>query len=231
MYDDPIPHESTQYHNPYNSHGQQLPSTRQYGPDGQQQHFGDQELQRLHQHQLLIQLRLEINTLRTQIQQLELLKQQLIHQRSMMQPAEYEQLMDQFSRTTASLFRIGHPSHFGDTPSCQQLTLGSSNSGDCEIRADGGGGGSGGGYAGMHMMEKLQQRLQSMTLQQQQQQQQEYAHRQQRQQLHLQQQVDVIGGRSSEGSPRRDPVRMEQLSLEAELRDLEKRMRSINLLQ
>ncbi|KAI8605708.1 hypothetical protein EDD21DRAFT_401035, partial [Dissophora ornata] len=182
MYEDPIPHFSSQYHqhhvNPSN-HDQQQQQQHQ-----QQNQNPDYELQRLHQHQLLIQLRLEVNSLRTQIQQLELLKQQLIHQRQMMQPAEYEQLMDQFSRTTASLLRVGHPSHFGEGSGCQQPTIerGIKNSslGGGEGRVGGSGGvGDDGGYAGMHMMERLQEKLKSMTLQQHHQQQQEYAQRQQ----------------------------------------------------
>ncbi|ORZ12067.1 hypothetical protein BCR41DRAFT_423262 [Lobosporangium transversale] len=213
----------------------------------------DQELSRLHQHQLLIQLRLEVNSLKTQIQQLELLKQQLIHQRQMMQPAEYEQLAEQFSRTTASLLRVGHPSHFGDGGS-------GTNSGYQEFSTDGisafgrgneGGAGPGENYMGMHMMERLQEKLRGMMIQQHQQ---HYAQKrkqlqlqQQQQQQQLQQQqrssppsptgtsheigMDVDSRRSGHNTPtRRDPVRMEQISLEADLRDLERRMRSIQLL-
>ncbi|KAG0266633.1 hypothetical protein BGZ95_003019, partial [Linnemannia exigua] len=106
MYEDPIPHHYAashygchdNHHIQNNNSGLTSPYEQQYPLDP------DQELQRLHQHQLLIQLRLEVNSLRTQIQQLELLKQQLVQQRDTMSPGEYDQMMDQFSRTSASLF-------------------------------------------------------------------------------------------------------------------------------
>ncbi|KAG9068291.1 hypothetical protein KI688_010557 [Linnemannia hyalina] len=109
MYEDPIPHylafgntTATAAANGY--HDQHLHSSGPTSP--YEQHLNaDQELQRLHQHQLLIQLRLEVNSLRTQIQQLELLKQQLVQQRDLMSPGEYDQMMDQFSRTSASFSR------------------------------------------------------------------------------------------------------------------------------
>ncbi|KAI7816586.1 hypothetical protein BC939DRAFT_468530 [Gamsiella multidivaricata] len=220
MYEDSIPHYPTHYHHSAHSHDQPQRQQQEQDPD--------QELQRLHQHQLLIQLRLEVNSLRTQIQQLELLKQQLIHQRQFMQPAEYEQLMDQFSRTTASLLRVGHPSHFGDSATCQGRTIERGISGATSFGgSDGFGDSGGGGYTGMHMMARLQDRLRSMTLQQQHQQHQEYTHKQ----LHQSSSTSSSANQSGANSPKRDPVRMEQISLEAELRDLERRMRSIQLLR
>ncbi|KAF9092042.1 hypothetical protein BGX29_010639, partial [Mortierella sp. GBA35] len=224
----------------------------------------DQELQRLHQHQLLIQLRLEVNSLRTQIQQLELLKQQLVQQRDTMSPAEYDQMMDQFSRTSASLF---------SSAACRSLHNGPGGIGggggrrsgsstppfslagldripDC--MSFGGAGGVMGG--GIPMMDRLQERLRNMTLQQQEyaqreHEQQQYHHQLCQQQKHHQQQQQqqqqlqgqgmgghqspLLSSSSQQGSmsPRsRDPVKAEQTKLEAELRDLEQRMRSIQLL-
>ncbi|KAF9360479.1 hypothetical protein BGX26_009169 [Mortierella sp. AD094] len=239
MYEDPISQLPPHYgsHHRHISHDPQ----QQLHMHGQRhrldQEGSDQELHRLHQHQTLIQLRLEVNALRTQIQQLELLKQQLIHQRQFMQPEEYDQLMDQFSRTTASLLRVANPCHFSKG-GCHERSIE-------RISGGGGGGGSGGGsgggeaYAGMHMMERLQEKLRSMTIQQheqqQQQQQQQYTRRQQELQHQHQQSQDVGASMDTEPSgamsPRRDPVRMEQMSLEADLRDLEQRMRSIQLLR
>jgi len=217
MYEDPIPqypslnHHSHQYNNNHGHAVNDNHDTREQSSDP-----ADQQLQRLHQHQLLIQLRLEVNSLRTQIQQLELLKQQLVLQRQMMQPAEYEQLMDQFSRTLASLLSVRQPSHgFND----------SSPSG--EEHATDGSGGTGERMCGMPMMEKLQERLRSLTIQQ------NYQHQQQQQFHHHYYQHSMEmdhGGESNHSNSRRDPVRMEQTSLEADLRDLEKRMRSIQLL-
>jgi len=179
----------------------------------------DQALSRLHQHQLMIQLRLEVNALKTQISQLELLKQQLVQQKSMMSAVEYAQMMDQFSRTSVSLLTVGQPtSHFGDQHQCP---------------IGGGGGGSGGslgGGIGMPMMERLQEKLRSMTIQQSKQQQQQY---QQQQQINLLEfgsdPATAIAGPLA--AVRKDPVRMEQLSIEEELRDLERRMRSIQLIR
>lgn len=175
----------------------------------------DQALSRLHQHQLLIQLRLEVNALKTQISQLELLKQQLVQQKSMMSEAEYAQMMDQFSRTSVSLLTVGQPtSHFGEQH-------------QCPIGGGGGGGGGGGrlgGGIGMPMMERLQEKLRSMTIQQ---------YQQQQQQINLLEfgsdPATAIAGPSA--AVRKDPVRMEQLSIEEELRDLERRMRSIQLIR
>ncbi|KAG0230238.1 hypothetical protein B0O80DRAFT_502777 [Mortierella sp. GBAus27b] len=285
MYEDSIPHCSTHFYQQHqfstghfannttspssphhassaNGHRHPFPSSSQDDSDSHLQ-GSDRELERLHQHQLLTQLRLEVNSLRTQIQQLELLKQQLVLQKPMMQPAEYEQLMDQFLKTTASLLRVGNPSHFGGSQSSvgfgingtrpRTRTVGSGD-GDGGTTAAGGGAGAGaggfggngpneGGYLGMHMMQRLHAKLQSMTIQQHHQQHQEYAQKQRQleQQQHQQHQLnggqsDVVKGATRRPSMnganpnRRDPVRMEQISLEAELRDLERRMKSIQLL-
>lgn len=93
------------------------------------------------------------------------------------------------------------------------------------------------------MMDRLQERLRDMTLQQQ-----EYAQREHDQLHHLQycqqqqhgqgqghqspiSQQQGGGAMSPGGMMRsRDPVKAEQTKLEAELRDLEQRMRSIQLL-
>ncbi|GJJ76313.1 hypothetical protein EMPS_08672 [Entomortierella parvispora] len=175
----------------------------------------DQALSRLHQHQLLIQLRLEVNALKTQISQLELLKQQLVQQQSMMPEAEFAQMMDQFSRTSVSLLTVGQPtSHFGD-----QHSIGGGG---------GGGGGSLGGGIGMPMMERLQEKLRSMTIQQSKQQQLQY---QQQQFNLLELGSDPATATGPSATVRRDPVRMEQLSIEEDLRDLERRMRSIQLIR
>jgi uncharacterized protein involved in copper resistance len=102
----------------------------------------------------------------------------------------------------------------------------------------------GGGGGGMPMMDRLQEKLRNMTLQQQ-----EYAQRE-HDQLHYmqycQQQQHGQGQGQGHQSPisqqqggamspggmmrSRDPVKAEQTKLEAELRDLEQRMRSIQLL-
>ncbi|KAF9934536.1 hypothetical protein FBU30_001677 [Linnemannia zychae] len=254
MYEDPIPHyTASQYsaschdHHDHNSkHNSGVTSPYEQHPLDP-----DQELQRLHQHQLLIQLRLEVNALRNQIQQLELLKQQLVQQRDTMSPAEYDQMMDQFSRTSASLFsnascrgslhhegiRPERPGLFGRRSG--SITPPSSLAGldripDC--MSFGGAGGVMGG--GMPMMDRLQERLRHMTLQQQ-----EYAQREHDHQLHhqhcqhqqnpnsqQQQQQQLQQGTVGSTSRSRDPVKAEQTKLEAELRDLEQRMRSIQLL-
>ncbi|KAF9186390.1 hypothetical protein BGZ51_002033 [Haplosporangium sp. Z 767] len=244
MYEDPIPQYSCQYI-PHQYHYLTSNSSDRDN-DGNiiTSNHEDQELQRLHQHQLLIQLRLEVNSLRTQIQQLELLKQQLVLQRTMMHPSEYEQLMGQFTKTLASLLSVRQPNHFsGDGRT--GTDSGNSIEDTSQYVEDIGGGGnkcgnnSSGGYSGMPMMEKLQERLRNLTVQQSYQQQQQ--HYQQPQQQQGQQQLqncmrgDVEMGqgssiRDSSMMMKRDPVRMEQTSLEAELRDLEKRMRSIQLL-
>ncbi|KAK3836365.1 MAG: hypothetical protein JOS17DRAFT_734016 [Linnemannia elongata] len=253
MYEDPIPHyltfgnTATTTASDYHDH-----HLHNSGPTSPyEQHLdADQELQRLHQHQLLIQLRLEVNSLRTQIQQLELLKQQLVQQRDLMSPGEYDQMMDQFSRTSASLFsnaacRSRHDGGGGgggmggrrsgsSTPPFSLAGL--DRIPDCMSFGGGGVGGSRGG--GMAMMDRLQERLRNMTLQQQ-----EYAQRE-HDQLHHQQYCQQLqqhgqghqssqqgaGGAMSPGARSRDPVRAEQTKLEAELRDLEQRMRSIQLL-
>ena len=94
---------------------------------------------------------------------------------------------------------------------------------------------------GMPMMDRLQERLRNMTLQQQ-----EYAQREHDQLYHLQhcqqhhqgqspsscssQEQHQQHGAMSPTARSRDPVKAEQTKLEAELRDLEQRMRSIQLL-
>ncbi|KAF9146054.1 hypothetical protein BGX30_004747 [Mortierella sp. GBA39] len=258
MYEDPIPHylafgNTTTTADGY--HDQHLHSSGPTSP--YEQHLNaDQELQRLHQHQLLIQLRLEVNSLRTQIQQLELLKQQLVQQRDLMSPGEYDQMMDQFSRTSASLFsnaasRSRHDGGVGgggggggvggrrsgsSTPPFSLAGL--DRIPDCTSFGGGGVGGGGRVGGGMVMMDRLQERLRNMTLQQQ-----EYAQRE-HDQLHHQQYCQQhqqhgqghqssrqgAGGAMSPGARSRDPVKAEQTKLEAELRDLEQRMRSIQLL-
>ncbi|KAG0259002.1 hypothetical protein BG011_002865 [Mortierella polycephala] len=244
MYEDPIPQFSCQYIPHQHHHLTNNNNDRDNNDSIITSNHEDQELQRLHQHQLLIQLRLEVNSLRTQIQQLELLKQQLVLQRTMMHPSEYEQLMGQFSRTLASLLSVRQPNHFsGDG----RTGVNSGNSIDDTSRGveNIGGGGNkcgnnpSGGYSGMPMMEKLQERLRSLTIQQSYQQQQQHCQQPQQQHGQHPQQNGVRGDvEMGQGSTiknggmmmRRDPVRMEQTNLEAELRDLEKRMRSIQLL-
>ncbi|KAG0006262.1 hypothetical protein BGZ79_005675 [Entomortierella chlamydospora] len=238
MYEDPI----SQLPPHYGSHHQHIShdSQQQLYMHGQRhrldQEGSDQELHRLHQHQTLIQLRLEVNALRTQIQQLELLKQQLIHQKQFMQPEEYDQLMDQFSRTTASLLRVANPSHFSNGRCNERSIERISSGGGGEGGGEGNGGSRGGEpYVGMQMMERLQEKLRNMTIQQHEHQQQQSARRQQELQHQRQQSQDMDASMDTEPSgamsPRRDPVRMEQMSLEADLRDLEQRMRSIQLLR
>ncbi|KAK5817054.1 hypothetical protein F5H01DRAFT_190468 [Linnemannia elongata] len=255
MYEDPIPHYLTFGNTATNGcHDHHLHNSGPTSP--YEQHLdADQELQRLHQHQLLIQLRLEVNSLRTQIQQLELLKQQLVQQRDLMSPGEYDQMMDQFSRTSASLFsnaacRSRHDGGVGGGGGMGGRRSGSSTPPFSLAGLDripdymnfGGGGVSvgGGGGGGMAMMDRLQERLRNMTLQQQ-----EYAQRE-HDQLHHQQHCQQhqqhgqghqssqlgggAGGAMSPGARSRDPVKAEQTKLEAELRDLEQRMRSIQLL-
>lgn len=254
MYEDPIPHYLTFGNTATNGcHDHHLHNSGPTSP--YEQHLdADQELQRLHQHQLLIQLRLEVNSLRTQIQQLELLKQQLVQQRDLMSPGEYDQMMDQFSRTSASLFsnaacRSRHDGGVGGGGGMGGRRSGSSTPPFSLAGLDripdymsfGGGGVSvGGGGGGMAMMDRLQERLRNMTLQQQ-----EYAQRE-HDQLHHQQHCQQhqqhgqghqssqlgggAGGTMSPGARSRDPVKAEQTKLEAELRDLEQRMRSIQLL-
>ncbi|KAK3816343.1 MAG: hypothetical protein J3Q66DRAFT_342261 [Benniella sp.] len=243
MYEDSIPHCASHYYqdrfatshfatntNIDNTSGNDLQDPQH---PSSQDNLQDRELQRLHQHQLIIQFRLELNSLRTQIQQLELLKQQLMLQQQMMQPAEHAQLMDQFSKTTASLLRVGNPSHFGGEPSIPQWAINGDGVGTGIVGGGNGshGGRGEGGYPGMHLMERLHEKLRSMTLQQ-------HHHQQQEKQRQLQNggPSEVAKGASrrqsvsNAGSTRRDPVRIEQMSLEAELRDLERRMRSIQLL-
>ncbi|KAF9177756.1 hypothetical protein BGZ49_005558, partial [Haplosporangium sp. Z 27] len=215
MYEDPISQLSSHYnsHHHLHIHGGQQQNQRLY----LDQESSDQELQRLHQHQTLIQLRLEVNALRTQIQQLELLKQQLIHQKQFMQPAEYDQLMDQFSRTTASLLRVANPCHFSKGGNHHEQNIerisggggnggggGGGNGGGGGGGGNSGGGGTGGGeaYVGMHMMERLQEKLRSMTIQQHEQQQQ-HAERQRRPSQDTD--ADMETEHSGAMSPRRDP--------------------------
>ncbi|KAK3844379.1 MAG: hypothetical protein J3R72DRAFT_419574 [Linnemannia gamsii] len=259
MYEDPIPHHYAASH--YGCHDtHHIQNNNNSGitsPYEQLPLDPDQELQRLHQHQLLIQLRLEVNSLRTQIQQLELLKQQLVQQRDTMSPGEYDQMMDQFSRTSASLFsnaacrslRHDGVSGGGNGRRSGSSTPPFSLAGLDRIpdymsfggsAAGGGIMGGGGGGGGAPMMDRLQERLRNMTLQQQ-----EYAQREHDQlhhQLYCQQQQQQQQGQQGQGhhqpgmmspsssSRSRDPVKAEQTKLEAELRDLEQRMRSIQLL-
>ncbi|KAF9119729.1 hypothetical protein BGW39_011964 [Mortierella sp. 14UC] len=238
MYEDPTPHYAASHYGCHDNNN--LTNSGITSPYEQHPLDPDQELQRLHQHQLLIQLRLEVNSLRTQIQQLELLKQQLVQQRDTMSPGEYDQMMDQFSRTSASLFSnaacrsLRHDGVQGGRRSGSSTPpfslAGLDRIPDC--MSFGGAGGVMGG--GVPMMERLQERLRNMTLQQQEYAQrehdqlhhQQYCQQQQQQGQHLQQ-----GMMSPSSSTRsRDPVKAEQTKLEAELRDLEQRMRSIQLL-
>ncbi|KAF9435294.1 hypothetical protein BGZ76_006549 [Entomortierella beljakovae] len=227
MYEDPISQVSH-----YGSHNR-LTQQQLNMQEGQEldQDSCDQELLRLHQHRTLIQLRLEINALRTQIQQLELLKQQLIHQRQFMQPGEYEQLMDQFSRTTKSLLRVASPGYFSNNI-CQEQCIERIGGQDGGVRIGTSGGSGRETYVGMHVMERLQEKLRTMTIQQHQQRQ-HYAQKQQEPKKQ-QNQYDIDSNmddqQSGASSPRRAPIEMEKMSLEAELRDLEQRMRSIQLL-